>query len=79
VENLKSATHSYELLDFTAWWAPRQIKGLTFRAGVYNIFDEFYYPDALDAPSGAGGSAGPAKEYFSEPGRNYRMSATYKF
>jgi hemoglobin/transferrin/lactoferrin receptor protein len=72
VENLASTTPSYTLLDLTAWWSPAQVKGLTLRAGIYNIFDETYYEDGLDITASN-------KEYFSEPGRNARVSATYKF
>jgi hemoglobin/transferrin/lactoferrin receptor protein len=73
-ETATSDTNAYELLDFTAWWSPRQVEGLTIRAGVFNIFDEKYYEDALDLASGV-----QNQEYYTQPGRNYRMSATYKF
>lgn len=68
-----STTPSYSLLDLTTWWSPAAVKGLTLRAGLYNIFDEKYY-DTLDFASN------PAnKEYYTEPGRNVRVGATYKF
>ena len=74
VENERSKTPSYTLLDFTGWWSPAQLPGLTLRAGVYNIFDETYYEDGLDLADTV-----TNKEYFTEPGRNFRFSATYKF
>ncbi len=74
VENERSTTPSYQTVDFTAWVAPPQVKGLTIRAGVYNIFDEKYYEDALDLADSVAN-----KEYYTEPGRNYRISASYKF
>jgi hemoglobin/transferrin/lactoferrin receptor protein len=73
VENANSETPAYTLLDFTMWWAPPQVKGLTFRAGIYNIFDETYYEDGLDLADGV------PQERYSEPGRNFRVSATYKY
>jgi hemoglobin/transferrin/lactoferrin receptor protein len=78
VEFAGAETPSYQTADLTAWWSPRQFEGLTVRAGVFNIFDETYYPDAFDPAQGGPGTARP-KEYYSEPGRNFRVSATYKF
>jgi hemoglobin/transferrin/lactoferrin receptor protein len=74
LETETSETNAYQLLDFTAWWSPRQFDGLTIRAGVFNIFDEKYYEDALDLASTV-----QNQEYYTQPGRNYRVSATYKF
>lgn len=75
LETGAAATNSYELLDFTAWWSPKSFDGLTIRGGVFNIFDATYYEDALDITTPPTGN----KEYNTQPGRNYRMSATYKF
>jgi hemoglobin/transferrin/lactoferrin receptor protein len=75
LETEAAETHAYQLLDFTAWWSPRQFEGLTIRGGVFNIFDEKYYEDALDISISPTGN----KEYYTQPGRNYRVSATYKF
>lgn len=79
VEFAGAATSSYQTVDFTAWWAPTVFDGLTIRGGVYNIFDETYYPDAFDPPQGGGPNPARPKEFYSEPGRNYRVSASYKF
>lgn len=73
LENAASATPSYQLIDFTAWWSPAAVEGLTIRAGIFNITDEKYYEDALDI------STATNKEYYTQPGRNVRVSATYKF
>lgn len=73
VETAASRTPSYMLLDVTAWWSPASFKGLTVRAGAFNITDETYFEDGLDI------TAEPSRNYFTQPGRNYRMSATYKF
>jgi hemoglobin/transferrin/lactoferrin receptor protein len=74
LENLPSETPSYQTVDFTAWWSPRQVEGLTIRAGIYNIFDELYYEDGFDLTATT-----PNQEMFTEPGRNARVTATYKF
>ena len=74
VENAQSTTPSYALVDFTTWWSPAAVEGLTIRAGIYNITDELYYEDALDLTTSQNNKA-----YFSQPGRNVRVSATYKF
>jgi hemoglobin/transferrin/lactoferrin receptor protein len=71
VENRQSATPGYALLDLTAWWSPEIVDGLTLRAGVFNIFDKTYYK-TLDITA-------VNKEYFTEPGRNFKISATYQF
>jgi hemoglobin/transferrin/lactoferrin receptor protein len=73
LETFASETNDYQLVDFTAWWSPREVEGLTIRAGVFNIFDEEYYEDALDLASTTN------KQYYTQPGRNFRVSATYKF
>ncbi len=72
LENAQSATPSYALLDLTAWWSPAAVEGLTIRAGIFNITDELYYEDALDITASN-------KQYFTQPGRNFRVSATYQF
>lgn len=70
-ENAQSIMPSYQLVDLTAWWQPHFIEGLTLRAGVFNLFDEEYY-DTLDITAAN-------KEFFTEPGRNFKVSATYQF
>jgi hemoglobin/transferrin/lactoferrin receptor protein len=68
-------TSGYGLVDLTAWYSPRQVKGLTLRAGVYNIFDKEYV-DALNLPDG---TTTRPREFFTEPGRSVKVSATYQF
>lgn len=64
----------YGIVDLTAWWEPTQVAGLRLNAGVYNVFDKTYYDplnakDALNQP----------KEYYSEPGRTFKVSLTQRF
>lgn len=72
-------TSGYGLVDLTAWYAPRQIKGLTLRAGVYNLFDKTYI-DALNLPDAAPApTAARPRDFYTEPGRSVKVSATYQF
>ena len=65
----------YGIFDVTGWWEPEQAKGLTIRAGVYNIFDKTYY----DAASLATIQTPQPDEYYSEPGRTFKISLTQRF
>lgn len=66
---------SYNLVDATAWWKPEQLKGLSIQAGVYNLFDETYY----DSVSLRDVSMSQPTEYYSEPGRTFKLSITKTF
>ncbi|MDE1991907.1 MAG: TonB-dependent hemoglobin/transferrin/lactoferrin family receptor [Rhizobiaceae bacterium] len=68
-------TPGYGIFDLTAWWEPKEVKGLSLRAGVYNIFNKTYY-DALNVPSGSLTQPAP---YYSEPGRTFKLTLTQKF
>lgn len=66
----------YGLVDLTAWWEPVQVKGLSIRAGIYNVFDRKYW-DALNTKDA---SVTPGSEdYFTEPGRSFKISLTQRF
>jgi len=66
-------TPGYGIVDLTAWWKPEQVKGLTLRAGVYNVFDKTYY-DALNVKSVV-----QPPEYYSEAGRAFKLTLTQRF
>ncbi|WP_300381415.1 TonB-dependent hemoglobin/transferrin/lactoferrin family receptor [Henriciella sp.] len=55
---------SYAVLDLYASWAPEFARGLSFNAGVDNVFDEDYER---------------IFQGVSEPGRNYKIAATWQF
>ncbi|MBB5073577.1 hemoglobin/transferrin/lactoferrin receptor protein [Bartonella callosciuri] len=65
----------YKVVDISSWWKPLGEKGPVIRAGVYNLFNEKYW-NALDLPSGK--STTP-KDYYSQPGRNFKVSFVQKF
>lgn len=67
-------TPAYGIVDLTAWYAPEQIKGLKINAGIYNLFDKTYY----DYANARTGRTQPA-EYYSEPGRYFKLSITQRF
>jgi hemoglobin/transferrin/lactoferrin receptor protein len=73
----------YGLFDLTAWWEPEQTTGLKIQAGIYNILDKTYY-DALEvasvntaAPTTA--NSNQPRDFYSEPGRSFKISLTQKF
>ncbi|MGE6739825.1 TonB-dependent hemoglobin/transferrin/lactoferrin family receptor [Allorhizobium pseudoryzae] len=68
-------TPGYGVVDLTAWWEPEQVKGLRINAGVYNVFDRTYY----DYSSVRTNSAAQAREFYSEPGRSFKISLTQRF
>jgi len=71
-------TESYETVDLTAWWRPTRLGtsggDLTLRVGVYNLFDKKYI-DPLDLPD----SLSQPRDYYTQPGRTFKASATYRF
>ena len=62
-------------MDATAWWKPEQLNGLSIQAGVYNLFDETYY----DSVSLRDVTMSQPTEYYSEPGRTFKLSITKTF
>ena len=66
----------YGIVDLTAWWEPEQMKGLRINAGVYNVFDRTYF-DALNLKTTTVAAA--TKDYYSEPGRTFKISLTQRF
>ena len=67
----------YGIFDLTGWWEPEQVKGLRIQAGVFNVFDATYY-DALNTKDYTTITAAN-KEFYSEPGRTFRISLTQRF
>ncbi|MFD1329510.1 TonB-dependent hemoglobin/transferrin/lactoferrin family receptor [Mycoplana ramosa] len=65
----------YGIVDATAWWEPEQVAGLRVRAGVFNIFDKTYW-DAISVPDN---TAPEGQDFYTEPGRTFRLSLTKTF
>lgn len=64
----------YGLLDLTAWWSP--VKNLTLTGGIFNITDKKYWIDS-DVRSIAANTS--TLDRLSQPGRNARIAADWKF
>ena len=69
----------YGLVNLTGWWEPEQMKGLRVTAGVYNLFDQEYYDAVKWRDIDLASSASQPKDYYSEPGRTFKISITQKF
>ncbi|WP_208433888.1 TonB-dependent hemoglobin/transferrin/lactoferrin family receptor [Bartonella taylorii] len=65
----------YNIIDMSGWWKPLGEKGPIVRAGVYNLFNTKYW-NASDLPSGKSAIPG---DYYSQPGRNFKVSFVQKF
>ena len=55
------------------------MKGLRLSAGVYNVFDQEYYDAVKWRDIDLASSASQPKDYYSEPGRTFKISITQKF
>ncbi|GGA85120.1 TonB-dependent receptor [Brucella endophytica] len=73
-------TPGYATFDITGWWEPKEFKGLRVQAGVYNLFDKKYW-NAVDLPDPdpSGRPSSIPKDYFTEPGRTFKISLTQRF
>ncbi|WP_455474486.1 TonB-dependent hemoglobin/transferrin/lactoferrin family receptor [Bartonella sp. B30(2025)] len=65
----------YKVVDVSSWWKPFGEKGPLIRAGVYNLFNEKYW-DVSDLPTS---KSKTPKDYYSQPGRNFKVSLVQKF
>ncbi|MCD8516872.1 MAG: TonB-dependent hemoglobin/transferrin/lactoferrin family receptor [Burkholderiaceae bacterium] len=65
----------YGVVDLTAYWSPSAVKGLTVRAGVFNLFDKAYW-NALDVPDNTPASQ---VDLYTQPGRNFSLTLTYQY
>ncbi|WP_455482373.1 TonB-dependent hemoglobin/transferrin/lactoferrin family receptor [Bartonella sp. B35(2025)] len=68
----------HNVVDILGWWKPFGEKGLTIRAGVYNLLNTKYW-NVSDFPSSSSRGALPPKDYYSQPGRNFKISFVQKF
>jgi hemoglobin/transferrin/lactoferrin receptor protein len=64
----------YALLDMSGWWEPGFLHGVKLQAGVFNLLNKTYY-DALNIPD----SSSMAKAYYTQPGRNAKVTASFAF
>jgi hemoglobin/transferrin/lactoferrin receptor protein len=69
----------YGIVDFTTWWTPTQAEGLRIQAGVYNVFDKEYYSALAVRSVNLGLSSSQPQQWYSEPGRTFKISLTQRF
>jgi len=65
---------SYNIHNIALNWKPKAVNGLTVIAGVENIFDEEYYAHTSEHRVARGAAT---TDY--EPGRNFKLTLSYKF
>lgn len=65
----------YGVVDMTGWWQPAELKGVKFQAGLFNALDKQYW-NALNVPTG---TLAQPDDYYSEVGRNFRVSASWQY
>ncbi|WP_273791107.1 TonB-dependent hemoglobin/transferrin/lactoferrin family receptor [Bartonella sp. CM31XJBT] len=65
----------YNIIDVSGWLKPFGEKGPVIRAGVYNLFNQKYW-NVSDLPSG---ESSTPKDYYTQPGRNFKVSFVQKF
>jgi len=73
----------YGIANLTAWWEPEQVEGLRVQAGVYNVFDKRYWDGVayrdLSTTTPSNSNTNQPLAYYSEPGRNFKISITKSF
>lgn len=67
-------TAAYAIADFTAWYEPEMIKGLRLQAGLFNALNAVYV-NALNIPD----SSTLKQDFYTAPGRSYKVGMTYRF
>ncbi|WP_455475665.1 TonB-dependent hemoglobin/transferrin/lactoferrin family receptor [Bartonella sp. B17] len=65
----------YKIVDVSGWWKPFGENGPVIRVGVYNLFNEKYW-HVSDFPTS---KSKTPKDYYSQPGRNFKVSFVQKF
>lgn len=65
----------YAVVDLTGWWQPAELQGVKLQAGLFNAFDKKYW-NALNVPTGA---LVQPDDYYSEVGRNFRVSLAWQY
>ncbi|EPP24613.1 TonB-dependent siderophore receptor [Vibrio fluvialis] len=75
VEENSDKKEGYDTHNLYAQWMPYAVPDLTVTFGIDNIFDELYVSHA--SRTGANARAGAMDDY--EPGRSFKISASYQF
>lgn len=70
---------AYDVHSLSANWTPVSIQGLTLTAGIENLFDEYYASHASRIGDANHPVFGALHLTDYEPGRNFKLSASYSF
>lgn len=68
----------YGAVDLTGYWKPAELKGVELSAGLFNLFDKKYW-NALTEHKATAITSKQAPDYYTEPGRSFRVAASYQF
>jgi len=71
----------YGIVNLAGWWEPEQVEGLRIQAGVYNIFDKTHWNPVgvRDVNPTSVSSSNQPVDFYSEPGRTFKISITKTF
>ncbi len=68
----------YAVVDLSSFWQPAALDGVRLQAGLFNLLDKQYW-NALNVPGTGSRTGAQPDDYYSEPGRNVRVSASWQF
>jgi hemoglobin/transferrin/lactoferrin receptor protein len=71
----------YGVFNLAGWWEPEQMEGLRVQAGIYNIFDRKHWNavGVRDVNPIAQNAGNQPVDFYSEPGRSFKISLTKRF
>ncbi|ENO84240.1 TonB-dependent hemoglobin/transferrin/lactoferrin family receptor [Thauera linaloolentis] len=70
-------TPGYGVADLTGYWQPAALKGVRLHAGLFNLFNKKYW-NALNMPDGSAVGTRQPDDYYSEPGRSFRIALSWQ-
>ena len=69
----------YGIVNLSGYWEPAQVEGLRIQGSVHNLFDRTYF-DALARRSiNMASATSQPRDFYSEPGRTFKLSVTKRF
>lgn len=67
------------IFNLTGWWEPFGSQGPRLQAGVYNLFDKKYWNAVAVREVDPVSTGYQPVDYYSEPGRSFKISLTQRF
>ncbi|MEM0910800.1 MAG: TonB-dependent receptor [Pseudomonadota bacterium] len=77
--SLDNSKDGFTVHNVSARWEPQSIQGLTFIAGVDNLFDEFFASQSSRTGTSFHPVFGPLYLLDYEPGRNIKLTISYQY